>query len=165
MEEEPKRERKEVRDKIPRIKPSMWDPSNRSIPLSHAPSIHWQILHPSLFPSSFLTLVSPPLAFLPFANPPFCSLIASCYHKSNYIGVVSIGNRLHIPPPPPCCPPLAPGFPPHHTLLPYLPRSSLSLADHPSTHRLRAEKPRSRGWGVYGDGGPRQTFEKTIRCI
>lgn len=74
--------------------------------------------HPSSV-SYFVALVfSSSLTTPPPVLPPFVlahSLIASCCHKSNYIGDVSTGNRL----------PSAPHFPPHHTLLPssYLPRA------------------------------------------
>lgn len=77
---------------------------------------HLQSLHlssRSLAPSAFKPLSSSllsrfvALVFSPHPHPPSrpLSLIASCCHKSNYIGVVSMGNRL------PSCLPFRPPFP------------------------------------------------------
>lgn len=78
-------------------------------------SISCSFLHPtclSLPHPSFSSLIFSPSFSLPLFSlscffhilPPSLrtrSLIASCCHKSNYIGVVSMGNRLLSSPPPP----------------------------------------------------------------
>lgn len=146
--------------------------------ISHISSPSFSARHVSLIPPSsffsrprflFLSSLSlfphppsPPIS--PHRPPPPSfrthSLIASCCHKSNYIGVVSMGNRLS------SCHPSSPSFPPHHTVPPssYLPRSlsipspppifiSLSIYISPPSSSLLSHTQNEKLCGDVGKGG------------